>query len=359
MSGIEKLVLSPELSIIDAVAKLEDAHRRVVLVVNDDGVLLGLVTDQDIRRAVLAGIDFSLPVMNIATRHPIVAPPSASDAEILNLMRNKHCYQIPIVDHHYRLHGIRFLEDLIQSDKREPQVAVVMAGGFGSRLKPLTDNTPKSLIEVGGQPILFTILDQLLVAGFERIWITLNYLGPMIREAVGRLPKYAPHVRFVEELARLGTAGSLSLIPERPAGSFLVMNGDLLTTVSFGGMMEFHRYETNAVTMAAKQEIFTIPYGVAELEGTRVKHLREKPSMSFFLNAGIYVVEPDVLTLVEPGKPLDMPDLIEGLVADGRRVGCFPVHEYWLDVGVPEQLERANSDYIEVFGSLPLRSQAR
>jgi dTDP-glucose pyrophosphorylase len=350
MTAIERLFVGPDLPIIDAVKRLHEAHRRVVLVVDADRGLLGVVTDQDVRRAVLAGADFRRPVLDIATRHPVIAPPTASDADMLTLMRKTHCYQIPIVDNQRRVLGIRFLEDLTDAGGQEEHLsAVVMAGGFGSRLRPLTDSVPKPLIEVGGQPILFTILDQLLAAGFTRIWLTLNYLGPMIREAVSSVARYADSVRFIEESERLGTAGALSLIPERPSRSLLVMNGDLLTTASFGGMMEFHRYEGNAVTMAVKQETFTVPYGVAELEGTRVKHLREKPSMTFFLNAGIYVLQPEMLDRIEPGKPRDMTDLIEELVADGRRVGCFPVHEYWLDVGLPEQLERANAEYHAVF----------
>lgn len=348
--ALDKLLVPPDLPIINVVDALNAAHKRIILVADPDRRLLGVVTDSNIRRAILARVDFQRPVAEIMITNPATVTTAASDEQILALMESSTLFQIPVVDEAGRVVDVRFIEEVLRhTHEREPKTAVVMAGGLGQRLRPLTDSTPKPLLHIGDRPILFTLLDQLIAAGFDRVWITLNYLGDRIREAVSAEQRYAEVVGFVEETERLGTAGALTLLPEAPSTPLLVTNGDLLMKVALDEMMRFHAHERNAVTVALKEERYVIPYGVAKLDGTRVTSLEEKPEIGFHINTGVYVLEPDLLQGLPAGQALDMPDLIRGALARGRRVGCFPVHEYWQDIGQPAQLERARVDYDRFF----------
>jgi NDP-sugar pyrophosphorylase family protein len=274
---------------------------------------------------------------------PVTVGPDTPVDEVIELMRSTTLYQIPVVDAERHLLDLHLLETL--NAQRTERVAVVMAGGLGVRLRPLTDTLPKPLLEISGRPILFILLDQLLSQGFNRVWVTVNYLREKIADAIAAEPRYTNVVRLVHEEERMGTAGALSLLPERPRNPFLVVNADLLTKVPMGELLRFHLMERNQLTVALKEERFTVPYGVAALEGTRVLRMDEKPSMTFFLNTGVYAVAPEVLDRIPAGQFYDMPDVVNALLKDGKRVGCFPVHEYWLDIGLPSQLERAGSDY--------------
>lgn len=340
---LRRLAVGLDATILDAVTVLNDGHRRIALVVAEDGTLAGVVTDSNLRHAILKRIDFNAPVSEIMVTDPVTVGPDASAEDVLELMRSTTLYQIPVVDADRRLLDIHLLESL--NAQRPERVAVVMAGGLGMRLRPLTDNLPKPLLEIGGKPILFILLDQLLSQGFTRIWVTVNYLREKIAEAVAAEPRYKNVVHLVHEEERMGTAGALTLLPERPRNHFLVVNADLLTKVPMGELLRFHHMERNQLTIALKEERFTVPYGVAALEGTRVLRMDEKPSMTFFLNTGVYAVAPEVLDRIPAGQFYDMPDVVNSLLKDSKRVGCFPVHEYWLDIGLPSQLERAGTDY--------------
>lgn len=354
---IDKLLVHPETPIIDALERLNAAHRRIVLVSGDDRHLLGVVIDSDIRRAVLAHVAFDQPVSTIMVRNPVVARPDMSATDISDLMRRTDCYQIPVVDETGQIVDIWFVDELFKEDAPTAlrpksihvDTAVIMAGGLGTRLSPLTDDMPKTLLEVGGQPILFTIVDQLLDSGLTRIYLTVNHLADQIREAVNRVEHLREAITFVQENERLGTAGALSLLPEPLEATFLVMNGDLLTSIAIEEMIDFHAADSNVITMALKSESVEIPYGVVDLEGTQVVGFREKPKMTYFINAGVYVAEPEILEHLPKGERYDMPELINDLLAKKQRVGCFPVHEYWLDIGRPEQLERAHKEFPTVF----------
>ncbi len=347
---LRSLTVAPTLPIIDAVQVLNRAHKRIVAIVDEDGRLIGILTDSNIRHAVLDRIDFGRPVSEIMVRQPLTVPESTSEEQVLALMEKTTLYQIPALDECGRLVRIHFLDDLLhRRGRRAPRVAVVMAGGPGERLRPLTDNTPKPLLTVGDRPILFVILDSLLAAGFDRIYITINYLAERIRDAVAATGRYSHVVSFIEEKERLGTAGALSLLPETPTEPFLVINADLLMRVALDEMVRFHEHEKNSVTVALKEESYIIPYGVATLEGTRIVGMKEKPEMKAFINAGVYVIDPLALGLIPRGSPFDMTDVIKATIEAGRRVGCFPVHEYWQDIGRPTQLEQARQDYSTVF----------
>jgi NDP-sugar pyrophosphorylase family protein len=197
---------------------------------------------------------------------------------------------------------------------------------------------------VGSKPILFILLDQLIQSGLHDIWVTLNHQGDMIEEAVRAEPRYQKSVRFIHEEKRLGTAGSLSKLEAIPTEPVLVLNADLLTKVDFKAMLHFHNIEANKATVAVKEEQYEIPYGVVQLEGTRVTDVEEKPKHVLFVNAGIYILDPLLIDMVPEDSYLDMPDLLKAAIAKGCEVGSFPVHEYWLDIGSHEELKRAEKE---------------
>lgn len=346
---ISKIQVAPDLPIIDAVEVLNKGHVRIILIVDSEGVLLGVVTDSNVRRAILDKVDFQRPVGEIMVTSPLTAKAGTSDSEIRALMERTGIHEIPLVDGGGRVCGIRLVDEIIQQGSCGQKVAVVMAGGLGTRLKPLTDDMPKPLLHVGDGPILFTLLDQLVAAGFDLIYLTVNYKAEMIREAVDAVEDYASRVRYVVEDRRLGTAGALSLLPDRPPEPFLVLNGDLLTKVGLNELLRFHSLERNLITMALKEERFSIPYGVATVDGTRVISLQEKPDYLAFINAGIYVVDPVILDRIPAGQFLDMPDVVNEVLSAKLRVGSFPIHEYWLDIGRPEQLKTAQSEFLKHF----------
>lgn len=340
---INKIVLSPKDSIQEAVRVLHEGHQRIALIV-ENAKLLGVLADGDIRRALLRGISFDSPVSGIMVRKPVVVDEGTPDDDVLRLMRRTTCYEVPVVNGEGCVVGLRKIDEILGRRDQESGIeAVVMAGGLGTRLLPLTQDTPKPLVPVGGKPILFSLLDRLRSAGFCYVQLALNYKADMIKSAIEQ-GGYDDWVGFIEEHDQLGTAGALSLMDRVPKRSFFVMNADLLTNVDFSAMHRYHRSEQNDITCAVREVTMEIPHGVVTLNGTGIESLEEKPVQTYFANAGIYVLEPDILEFMTPGAPRDMPDLINDAIFRGRRVESFPVHEYWIDVGNHDHLKRAKQD---------------
>jgi len=346
--ALKRICVSPELSITKAVKVLNDGHRRIVLVVDTDVKLLGVVGDSDIRRAILQGTSFDLAVKEIMVNEPVVAPAHMAAEDILSLMQSTTCHEIPIIDELGMVVDLKTIDSLMSSNRVSNQV-VIMAGGLGKRLRPITDTLPKPLVSVGAKPILFTLLDQLILSGLHNIWLTLNHQGEMIEEAVRAMPQYRRTVRFIYEEKRMGTAGSLSKLEAKPTEPFLVLNADLLTKVDFKAMLHFHDVEANRATVAVKEEQYEIPYGVLHLDGAKVRDIEEKPVHKLFVNAGIYVLDPLFVDLVPKDSYLDMPDLLKVGIAKGYEVGSFPVHEYWLDIGSHDELKKAEKEIDDSF----------
>lgn len=346
-TDLGKISVQPDLTIKQAVQVLNDGHQRIVLIVDGENRLLGVLADSDIRKSIIKGLSFDLPVSEIMMKQPVVATARMSDSAILSLMQTTKCYEIPVLDDNRKVLGLKKIDSLVAQEQLTE--VIIMAGGAGTRLRPITEDVPKPLIPVGGKPILFILLDSLISAGLRRITIALNYKADMIRKAVAAIPEYATGVRFVEEKERLGTVGALSLLETQPTAPFFVVNADLLTTIDFKAMIHFHQAEDNQVTMAVREKDFQIPFGVVELKGTRVLNLEEKPVQSFFVNAGVYILDPSLLSLIPANCFFDMPDLINAAITSGMQVGTFPIHEYWLDIGRHSELEQANQDASSVF----------
>jgi dTDP-glucose pyrophosphorylase len=358
---LASICIPPSLGIGEAVRIMDQTHRRILLIVDEAGYLLGVVADPDFRRAMLAGVDFAAPVERIMVSSPIVAYQGMTSQEMLTLLENYHVQSLPVLDPMRRVVGLVQTHELLALHNRRPRhAAVVMAGGEGQRLRPLTETTPKPLIEIGGQPILFTILDKLLAAQFHPIYVSINYLGDKIRSRINAVPRYRTAVRFISEDKPMGTAGALGLLPQRPSRPFLMINGDVLTTLNLEEMVATHSREQNLMTLGLREESHQLAYGIVRLTGTRVTDILEKPMMTHFINTGIYVLDPTVVDLIPADACFDATDLINRIVATGGRVGGFLVREYWIDVGRHPDLAKAEQEFSNHFpAARPARKSSK
>ena len=348
MKDWKKILLSPHDSIREAIRIIDQGALKIALVVDGEQRLLGTVSDGDIRRAILKGITLEEPVDQIMNRHPAVAGLQDGRERLLSLMRSKQVYQVPRLDDQGVLVGLELIDALPQAEQLENWV-VLMAGGLGTRLKQLTEQVPKPLLKVGDKPILETILDTFMEQGFSRFFISVNYKSEMIEEYFGDGSRWGVRIEYLRETKKLGTAGALGLLPERPTLPIMVMNGDLLTKVSYRQLLDFHTEHHAAATMCVREYDFQVPYGVVTLDHHRIRSIVEKPVQRFFVNAGIYVIDPETLDLLQPDTSLDMPALFEQLLLQQRETAVFPIREYWLDIGRMDDFERAKSEYAEVF----------
>jgi len=265
-------------------------------------------------------------------------------------MQQFRIHQIPVLDENGCVVDLLLLDELAAVKPQEAWV-VLMAGGLGTRLRPLTEEVPKPLLDVGGKPLLETIVENFVAQGFTRIFISLNYMAEKFKRHFGDGARFGAHIEYLEETKPLGTAGSLSLLPRRPEVPIVVMNGDLLTSVNFKHIIKYHAENEATATMCVQKYSFQIPYGVVEIEGNRLKQIVEKPEQSFFINAGIYVVSPDVFDLIPDDEFFDMPQLFKKF-REGEQFACAcPIREYWLDIGRIDQLQQARREYQTVFGS--------
>jgi len=341
MSNWKEACLKPMSTISDAIDVLESKALRIVLVVDDVGKLLGVVTDGDIRRGLIRHMNMNTPVSEIMCKTPTVASLKDDRDKILVLMKSGDFLHIPLVDGDGRVAGLETLQHLLDN-KRFDNPVLLMAGGLGKRLRPLTNDTPKPLLKIGNKPILETILERILDAGFHNFYISTCYKSDMVRDYFGDGGKWNVNIRYICEKEPMGTAGALGLLPDdMPDLPLLVMNGDLLTKINFEHLLQFHKEEGGLATMCVREYDFQVPYGVIKSEGRRITSIEEKPVHKFFVNAGIYVLEPELVRSLNKTSYLDMPDLLEDKINQNQQINMFPVHEYWLDIGRMEEIERA------------------
>lgn len=344
------VLLRPTATVRDAIAVLERGAMGIALVVDTDNRLLGTVTDGDIRRAILRNVPLEGSVDELLFRHedspykhPITAQAGTPFDELLALMHIKKVHQIPLVDANGRVLGLATMSELTRRSSLGIP-AMVMAGGFGTRLHPLTESTPKPLLPVGGKPILAWLVEGLCSHGITDIWIATHYHADQIRDFFGDGGRWGASIRYVHEEEPLGTAGALSLLPERFTTPFLLMNADLLTRLNYRSLYQFHLDVGAVMTLCVKRHSIQVPYGVVELENGLVRSLNEKPRRLLYINAGIYVLSPELLDYVQPGRRCDVTDLIRRLLAEGKRTASFPIREYWLDIGQMPDYHQAQAD---------------
>ncbi len=339
---LKAAIIAPDASISEAMAQLDKAATGVLLICDEGRHLLGLLTDGDFRRAMLQRRPFSEACRTIATSEPITAPVSASPSEALRIMNEHDIGQLPVIDSEKKVHKLILSKDIVPN-RELPLSAVVMAGGFGKRLMPLTENLPKPMLPVGGRPLLELTIAQLRRAGIKDVNVTTHYLPESISDHFGTGEMFGVHLNYVQEEQPLGTAGGIKLL-KRFDSTMLVINGDILTGVPFAAMLDYHREYHADLTVGVRKYEVQVPFGVIECEDVHVKALEEKPSLSFFINAGTYLIEPSVCDFIPAGQRFDMTELINKLIEAGRIVVSFPIMEYWLDMGRHEDYAKAQQD---------------
>jgi dTDP-glucose pyrophosphorylase len=345
MSDWKDVIVGPRTPLEEVIARIDKSALQCALVVNEDGTLAGTVTDGDIRRAILRRAGLQTPIQETMNAEPTCVPASTARDEMLALMRRRGFHQLPLVDERRRVVGLATLDQLLGALER-PNWVVLMAGGLGTRLRPLTEDCPKPLLPIGGKPILENILEGFREQGFKRIFIAVNYKGDMIRSHFGSGERWGVELSYLDETTPLGTAGALSLLPAKPSAPLLVMNGDLLTRANFGSLLQFHHSHGASATMAVREYGFQVPYGVVTVDGVRILQIEEKPVQEFFVSAGIYALSPDALEHLPARTFFDMPTLFNELIAARKTVAAYPLREYWVDIGRLEEFERAQREWV-------------
>jgi len=334
-----------EKKIIDAVKIIDTCGAKMALVVDSAGILLGTVTDYDVRQAILKGHSLELDVTTIMNVTPKTAGEFQSDNEIFSKMRLTNVQQLPIVNKANELIGLKLRSELDYNVQLKKNSVVIMAGGLGTRLRPLTDDCPKPLLKIGNKPILEIILESFIEAGFTDFYFSVNYKAEMIKEYFNDGSRYNISIKYLEEKKRAGTAGALSLLPKGIEEPIIVMNGDLLTKVNFQQLLDFHYSHDSTATMCVREYDYQIPYGVVKFDQWEIQELQEKPTCTSFVNAGIYVINPKIFYRVEKDEYFDMTDLFTKNIEKKERTLVFPIREYWLDVGRVEDFEKAQEEY--------------
>lgn len=345
----KKILILPDTPIVKAIEIIDKATLQIAVVVNEDGQLLGTVTDGDIRRAILKQLSLNEPVSQIMNVNPrFVYQKQARESAAL-LMKHCKVRQIPIVDENLHPVGL-IIADQLLSPVTRPNWIIIMAGGLGHRLQPLTETCPKPLLRVGGKPLLETIMESFIEQGFRHFYLSVNYMAEMIMEYFGDGSQWAVEIRYLHESQRLGTAGAIGLLPVQPEEPFILMNGDILTKINMTQLLDFHQKNLGEATVCIKEQHSQLPYGVVSIDQNRLKQIDEKPIQHFFINAGLYVFNPGVLDKVPKGVYYDIPDLLRTLLKNGQEIAVFPIREYWIDIGRFDDYERANREFAEVFG---------
>ncbi len=357
MVPVSERPLRPDAKLVEVVRAIEASQRRIAVVVDEAHTLLGTLTDGDVRRCLLTGHSLESRAADAMNGNPVTAAVTSPESLIGDRLKAANVRAMPLVDDAGRYVRCIHVDDLTRPDGDwTPSVAegfaaaVIMAGGEGRRLRPLTDELPKPMVDIGGLPLIERQVRRLARAGLRRIFISVNYLSHVIKEHFGDGAQLDVEIVYLHEETKLGTGGALALLPEPPAGPLIVMNGDILTTVDFVSLLHFHQECAADVTVAAIEHRVVIPYGALNCEGAFVTALEEKPTQRFLCNAGVYALQPDVLRYLPAPRFYNLTDLIQDCLNDQRSVAVFPVHEYWSDIGTNEELQRARASLAATVG---------
>jgi dTDP-glucose pyrophosphorylase len=337
-------VLPVHATIEQAIRNLDRVAIKIVLLVNERGELEGTISDGDIRRGLLKGLDLSSPITDIIHRNAFVVPPEMGREMVKQLMVANKIQQIPIVDERRHVVGLH-LWDEIETPFARPNLMIIMAGGMGTRLRPHTENCPKPLLPIAGKPMLEHIIERAKLEGFSQFVLATHYLGHMIEDYFGNGERLAVQINYLREQSPLGTAGALGLLNPRPDAPFVVTNGDVITDIRYGDLLDFHIRHNAAATMAVRAYEWQHPFGVVETQGVEIVGFEEKPVTRSHINAGVYALNPDALGVLSGDAACDMPTLFEYLQARAKRTVAYPMHEPWLDVGRPDDLRSANGQF--------------
>lgn len=340
----KNIQISPSASVMEALSLINSSSTQIALVVDHETKLIGTLTDGDIRRGLLNGETLEAPVHHLMNREFRFARCGQDKTTILEMMRKEVINQIPILDPEDRVVDLLLLQDLLNPQKIINTI-VFMAGGKGTRLRPYTENCPKPMLPIAGKPILEILLEQCKESGFSNFLFSVNYLKEQIIDYFQDGSKWGVSIDYLIEDQPLGTAGSLRLIPDSIKDPFLVMNGDVLTRFNPNQLLNFHQQNKASSTMCVRENITTVPFGVVKTNGIDLLNFEEKPSYKQLVNAGVYVVDPNLLALIKQQEAIDMPSFLLRIQDSGHRVVVCPIHEYWIDIGRPDTLEEAHSTW--------------
>ncbi len=336
-----KTLLAPDATLQQAILSLDASALQIAMVVDVDGSLIGTLTDGDIRRGLLRGLGMQSPVESIVNREPLVVPPQLEREMVLQLMQANKVRQLPVVDGQRRVVGLHVWDELLVPVQR-PNTMVIMAGGQGMRLRPYTESCPKPMLPVGGKPMLEHIIDRARAEGFQRFVLAVHYLGHMIEEYFGDGSRWKIRIEYLREDTPLGTAGALALLQPKPDVPLIVTNGDVLTDIHYGELLDFHHHHGAMATMAVRLHEWQHPFGVVRTSGVDIVGFEEKPVIKSHINAGVYALDPSVLDHLHKGEHCDMPTLFGKLQESELRTVVYPMHEPWLDVGRLDDYAVAN-----------------
>jgi dTDP-glucose pyrophosphorylase len=337
-----KTILPSGSTIKQAINALNENSQKIVLVIDESKRLIGTISDGDIRRGLLRNLNLSDTVNEIISRNSIVTTLGKDLNDIIDLMTINKIQQVPIIDNNENIVGLYIWENETNSNVRK-NLFVVMAGGKGTRLLPQTQNYPKPMLEVSGKPMLEHIILRAKKEGFFKFVIAVHYFGNIIEEYFGDGKRFDIQIEYLKEESPLGTAGALSLLNPQPDLPFVLTNGDVLSDIRYGELLDFHIENQAAATMAVKIHEWQNPYGVVLTNGIDVIGYQEKPISLSKINAGVYVLSPNVLSSLVHNTPIDMPNLLENIQANCERVVAYSIHEDWADIGLPSEFLRANS----------------
>ena len=336
-----KAILLYDSVINEVISNLENSHIKIALIVDEDSKFLGTITDGDIRRGLLRGFGFNDPISLILNHNPIVVPPELGNESVKQIMVLNKIQQIPVINKLGKIVGIHLWDEISTHPKRT-NLMIVMAGGLGTRLRPLTESCPKPMLQVSGKPILEHILDRAKLEGFSNFVFAIQYLGGMIKSHFGDGKNFGVQISYLSEESPLGTAGALSLLNPLPTSPFIVTNGDVISEIKYGDLLDFHCRNSANGTMAVRMHESRHPFGVVQTSGVNIIGFEEKPITRNLINAGVYALDPSSLSVLVKNQPCDMPTLFERLQEKSMRTVAYPIHESWLDIGRPDDYARAN-----------------
>lgn len=346
MKKWQKTLVDQNHTLLETMKIIDDSSLQFAVVVDEEQHLLGTVTDGDIRRGILRGEGLDVKITSIMNPNPITAKSGQRYHKYKQLMKSKMLKQLPIVDENNRIINILFADNIETTLNKN--TVVLMLGGLGTRLRPLTNDTPKPMLRVGNKPILETIIEGFKQYGYTNFIFSVNYKKEVIQDYFQNGEAFDVTIEYIEEDKKMGTAGALSLLKKRPTKPFFVMNGDLLTQINFDQLMQFHMEYESVATMCVREFEYQIPYGVIETNGTDLVTIKEKPIHRSFVNAGIYLLNPDVLDYIPQDEFYDMPSLFEKLIEKNSKTSVFPIREYWLDIGQIDDFNKANNEVKEL-----------
>ena len=344
ITELDSLQIPENASIREAIATLDKTAIQIIFIIDTHRKVIGSVTDGDIRRGLLAGHSLEESVSLVMQRDFYSLPKETGHKQAQRVMRERQFRHIPLLDDNGRLHQLAMTGGFLPNIG-QPNRIIIMAGGEGKRLRPLTQNCPKPMLSIGGKPLLEIMIEQCIDAGFSQFTISVNYLKEQIMSYFGNGSKWGVSIDYLQEDKPLGTVGALASLQNFSKDPFLVINGDVLTKINFAELLKFHEECVSAATICVRQHSVTIPFGVVNMNGHTVSGLQEKPTLSEYVSAGIYVLSPQLLELIPKDSFFDMPQLIQEAIDARHTVNAFPIHEYWLDVGHPETLAQANGEW--------------